>query len=490
MSIWKKIQVAFAIAFARYDATQISSTRSWRSTPYQDGRLDLTKASREVLQSKSRDWERNSPLYTKLADTWEQYTVGTGIQISSASSDSVWNIEADAVWERWKPIADIQSRFGFDNLQGIIARANFVDGEIFVVLTSEGAYPRIQIIEAHRCKTPESLQSSEGKSIIDGVRIDSVGRPISYYFQTNDGGYSEVEASFVVHVFEPGRAGEYRGKPYCTAALNVVHDLDDLRALEMRAAKDAAELSTFYKTKDGELPPSLVSMAQKFRGVSTASGTSSSGVDNRREYYQNATGGRNIVLQAGDDVQQHIPERPGANTREYWRLLAGDVCACAGIPLSIVYPDSMQGTVYRGSLDAFAAFCRAKTAVYAGYLKRIRNYVIQSEARFNKTLARMPEDWRKTSNGTVRAPNVDIGRNSRAILDEVAGGLRCFSSVAAELGLDGREILKQKADEARYIRQLAQDRQIDPSEISTIVVDRPERISTEPQKPENAEDYE
>jgi len=481
MNFLKRIWAAIT---NRYDATQFSTSRSYRHTPLQDSRLDLTKASREVLQAKSRDFERNSPLYTKIADTIEQYTVGTGIQITSASSDPVWNMAADEAWERWKPMADLQSRFGFDNLQGIIARSVFVDGEIFVVLTREGNFPRIQLIEAHRCKTPDSLASEEGKSVIDGIKVDAIGRPIGYYFFTGDNARL-VEADSVIHIFEPGRPGQYRGIPYCTAALNVLHDLDDLRTLEMRAAKDASSRSTVIKTASGEMPQSMTSMGQLFRNNTTAAGSSSSVADARREYYQRSVGGETIILQHGDDVAQHIPERPGSNTREYWRLLGGDVCACAGVPLSIIYPDSMQGTVYRGSLDAFAAFCRSKTALFASYFRRIRNFVIQAEAPTNRTIARLPEDWRKTSNGTVRAPNVDIGRNSSAVIGELAAGMRTWTSVAAELGLDGRQLLREKADELVYIAKLAEERGLKPELIASASL--PPATAPQPQPtPEDA----
>jgi len=478
MNLWQRIK--FAITFNRFDATQWTQHRSYRTTPLQDARLDLSKASREVLQAKSRDWERNSPLYTKLADTWEQYTVGTGIQLSSASSDSTWNIEADATFEKWKSVADIQSRFGFDNLQGIISRAVFIDGEIFVVLTREGLFPRIQLIESHRCKTPEALAHEEGKTVSDGVKIDSNGRPVGYYFLNGDK-FQLIDAASVVHVFEPARPGQYRGIPYCTAALNVLHDLDDLRTLEMRAAKDAAEISTVVKTASGEMPTALASMAQKFASVSTASGSASSVTDARRDYYQNATGGRTIVGYHGDSVEQHVPERPGANTREYWRLLAAEVCAASGIPLALIYPDSMQGTVYRGALDAAAAHFRCKTSVLTTYFRRIRNFVIESESKLNRNLAKLPADWTRTSNGTVRAPNVDIGRNSNAMLAELAAGTRTFTSVASELGLDGKQLLTEKANEAEFIRKLAQERAIDPSEISNIVLVQPMRTNTENQ---------
>jgi len=475
MNLFKRL--LFAAFFNKYDATSYSPMRSWRSAPLQDARLDLTKASREVLQAKSRDWERNSPLYTKLADTWEQYTVGVGIQLSSASSEPAWNIAADASLERWKPLADLQSRFGFDNLQGIISRCMFIDGEVFVLLTREGAFPRIQLIEAHCVKTPPAMEAQEGKTIIDGIKIDANGRPIGYYVLSGES-FSLYDASYVVHCFEPARPGQYRGIPYCTAALNVLHDLEDLRLLEMQASKDAASISTVVKTANGEMPDALSSLAEKFNTVKTASGATSGSVsETRREYYKNIGGARTIVGYHGDEVSQHVPERPGTNTREYWRLLAADVCAAAGIPLALVYPDSMQGTVYRGALDAAAAHFRGKTAVLATYFRRIRNYVIQSEATRNPALAKLPADWQATSNGTVRAPNVDIGRNSSAMLAELSAGTRTFSSVAAELGYDGRALLTQKADEAKFIRDLATARAIDPSEISNIILEQPTRQS-------------
>ncbi|MCX7841123.1 MAG: phage portal protein, partial [Anaerolineae bacterium] len=408
----------------RYDAASFTTSRSYRPLTYGDARVDLTKGTREVLQARSRDFERNSPLYTKLCDIWEQYTVGTGIQLYSASSDAEWNIAADRVWERWKPVADIQSRLGFDNLQGIISRSLFVDGEIFVVLTREGQFPRVQLVEAHRCKTPPQLEKFEGVRVIDGVEIDENGRPIGYWFIAAQGDkFARYDADNVVHIFEPSRPSQYRGTPYITAALNVLHDREDLRALEMKAAKDAADLSTVVYSQSGEPPPGLGLLSQKFGGVSVQT-ESGSYTENKREYYQSAVGGRVVVAQSTDKIEQHVPARPGADTREYWRLLDADVCAAAGIPISLVFPDSMQGTVYRGALDAAAAFFRCKTALLSTYFRRIRNYVIETSARFDRTIARLPDDWRRVSNGTVRAPNVDIGRNSTAIINELAAGIR------------------------------------------------------------------
>lgn len=467
MNLLKRI--LYAVFVNQIDATQFSTSRSRRSAPLQDARLDVTKAHREMLQAKSRDWELSSAFYQSLGCIHQQYTVGTGIQLPAASSDPEWNKAADEEWETAKPLLNLESRFGFDNDQGIIALRDFYEGEMFVLLTGEGPYARYQLIEAHRCKTPEQLSGEEGKAIIDGVRIDpATMRPIGYYFLSGDK-YRLEDAANVVHVLEPFRAQQYRGIPRCTASLPTLHDLQDLKQLTMLAAKNAESLSTIYKTNTGELPPALVSMAQKFRSDSTAAGTTGSVAESKREYYQNTRGGENIVLQSGDDVIQHIPARPGAETREHWRLLQSDVCADAKIPLSVVFPDSMQGTVFRGSLDAFASYCRGVTSVYATHFARIRNYTIRRAASYNKRLANLPKDWQKVSPGTVRAPNVDIGRNSSAVIGELKSGLRTFTSIAAELGKDGRQLLREKALEIKFIKELAAETGASPREISDAI---------------------
>lgn len=466
-------RLIYAAFFNQIDSAQFSPSRSWRGTALQDAKLDVTKAHRMVLQAKSRDWELASALYQCLATTHGQYTVGTGIQLPAASSDSEWNKAADEEWETAKPILNLESRLGFDSDQGIAARRDFIEGEVFFLLTSEGPYARYQMIESHRCKTPPAFESEEGKTVVDGVRIDpATNRPLGYYFLTGEK-FVFQDAANVVHMYDPDRAQQYRGIPRCTASLNVLHDLQDLRALTMKAAKDAEDLSTIYKTANGELPASLASMAQRFKSVSQPNGTPSAAtpsvLDRKREYYQSARGGSNIVLAQGDDVIQHIPARPGEETRNYWRLLAEDVCADAKIPLSMVYPDSMQGTVFRGSLDSFAAYCRGVTSVYALHFTRIRNYVIRRNSAFNPKLAKLPKDWQKVSPGTVRAPNVDIGRNSNAVISELKSGLRTFSGIAAELGKDGRQLLREKAQEIAFIKELATEYGVTPNEISDAI---------------------
>lgn len=475
-------RVAWDALRNRYEGVQRSTERSRITAPVQHVRLDITRFTRIELVRKSRYFEKNSELYNKLADVWEQYTVGTGLQFFPTSSDTNWNPIAALTWESWKPMADVSSRFGFDNLQGVISRATFIDGEVFLLLTRDlsSNRPRFQLIEGNFCETPPQQQGREGKSIVDGVEVDPNGRPVGYWFQMDTNSFRYFDAWQVIHIFEPSRPGQVRGIPYIACAINTLHDMDDLALLEMRHAKVVAQNSLIVKTANGDLPANMRAnyVSEKFGNgqVASAPGVTD---EQRREFYQSGTGARVNVAMHGDDISEFVSDRPSVATREYWRILAEKVCAGVGIPYILVYPDSMQGTVYRGALDCANAFFRSKSSVFATHFQRLYEFVINAEASFVPGLAKRPVDWRKTSYRAPRAVNVDIGRNSAARIAELAAGFTTWTGVAAELGLDGRQLLTEKADELVFIRNLATPRQLKPEQIAASGL--PSADTTEPE---------
>jgi hypothetical protein len=78
----------------RYDAEQYSTSRSYIPTTIQGARFDANYSARLTMLAKARDCERNSALVNRMADLWEEYTVGTGLQLQPASSDAEWNKRA------------------------------------------------------------------------------------------------------------------------------------------------------------------------------------------------------------------------------------------------------------------------------------------------------------------------------------------------------------------------------------------------------------
>jgi lambda family phage portal protein len=436
---------------ARYEGAVAQPYRSRLNAQLRDARYDQPPSTREILQKKARYFERNSALVNRLVDLFETYVVGQGIQFFPNSSDAAWNTAATNYWAAWKPFADLLSRQHFDVLQGLVARSFVIDGEIFILLTrGTGGRPRLQLIEAHRCKTPPDRVAEEGKTIIDGIAINEIGRPIGYWFMEDDFsgntdlpmGFSSsgaatpspvtfrfVEAINVVHIFEPSRAGQYRGLPLLYPVMNDLHDLDDLQMLEMKAARDAAEVSNVITNAAGQLE---IGDLQASGGAMPASADPAQ----KACYYENTIGGRTLVLQTGDTIQQFKTERPSDATRNCWIVLEQKVCAGFGIARQLVYPESIQGTVERSVLDMQASWFGIRSSCLAYQFRRVWEYVISFGTLNELALSDPPADWRNVNTKAPRAINVDIGRQSSAMLAELNAGVRTRQQIWAEVGRD------------------------------------------------------
>jgi len=449
-----------------------------RSTIYgqaQDARYDAPPETRLELLHKARYWERNNGIVNRLADLFEQFTVGPqGLQILPDSSDDQWNASAKQWWDEWCQFCDLTSLANFGTVQSLVARSWFVDGEIFIrkvngvtplQVRTPGKpifRPRIQLIEGHRIETPPEMVMREGSNIIDGVEVNEVGRPVAYWFRTNTevsygvAKYERIPAEEMIHVFEPSRPGQVRGLPFLYPVMTDLHDLDDLQVLEMRAAKDAAEKSTFITTQSGEVDVDALRRARLNVAVKTdVNGTDT--LEERTKFIRQTIGGRTFVLKTGEDVKQFLPQRPSVATAEYWTYLTSKICAGVGISHLLVFPRSLQGTVARGELDIANAFFRSRSAVLADVFRRVYVWVMEWAVKFDGRLDGAPADrtWQNCSTRAPRAVNVDVGRNSSAMLAELEQGATTYHAIYAPLGLDEKTELRRRAREEKYIDELS-----------------------------------
>jgi lambda family phage portal protein len=456
----------------RYEGASNSIRRSFLDTSYTSVRFDVTASTRQQIVRKSRFFEQNNAVMNRLGDLFENYTVGSNFSVQPASSDPDWNLRAKKWWDTWSRYPDIGSRQSFGTLMSLAARGWFYDGESFLMLTrGDSGRPRLQLIEPQQVATPTGQEQSP--DIFDGVRFDTkTGRALSYFIgqETNQGQLTEVRSissDSIVHIYEAQRAGQLRGLPFVACVINDLHDLDDLQKLEMESCKLASSVAQVIKTSSGEVQASSLRS-----GVVGSQGTA-------QTYYENVFGSTVKVLKSGDEFEQFQADRPNVNMREYWRSLTEKVCAGVGIPYVLVFPEGMQGTVYRGALDMSSVWFRSRHQVMASAARRIWEYVMEYAIRTDPTLRDSPDDWYEIAIQAPRAPNVDVGRNSSAQLAELTAGVTTYDEIYGARGIDWRSALEAKAQQARYIQDLANKYGLDVSEIST--------AQKQPIAPESAE---
>lgn len=427
---------------AFYEGAQYRHGATYIPRTYQSAWKDYSKATREVLQSKARYFARNNPILNRLVDVFETSVVGVGLLVDPASSENVWNDARATEWEKFERFPDINSRQSLGTLEGLVARSWFIDGECFVAkVFSDKGFPRLQLIEAHRVKTPSSRSKDEGVSIIDGIEIDANGRPSAYWVENGKDTFKRFDSTEILHVFEPERAGQYRGVPFCASVLNLLDDLDTFHKLEMKAAVAASRVANVLTTESGELTGE--DMIQNGGSVTTAStGEVMANVE--------SLGGDTIVLSTMQKLEQFKSDRPSILTREYWRYCTELVCAGCGIPYVMAFPDSMQGTVYRGALDSASVWFRARSAVMIDFVKSVYEFSTKWETDNSKNpiLRKAPVDWYTVNVHPPRSPNVDVGYNSAATIAELAQGLTTYDAVYGPRGLSWRQQFR-KLEEQR-----------------------------------------
>lgn len=458
-----------------YDgAIRWSPERSYIYGQVQDARFDANSATRLELVRKSRAFERNNALVNKMADLWECY-VGP-LQMTPASSDEDWNSRAQVVWDEWQRVCDVSSRQNFQSLQKLLLRSWFIDGEVFILKTRgrevslDGRAlerPRVQLVEAHQVATP--AERIGGTNIVDGIELNENGRPVAYWIRDQFADtFRRYDAKDVIHLFDPSRAGMYRGLPYVYPVVNDIIDLDDLQRYEMKAAKDAADITNVVHTESGELNPGQ--MRRERFSIKTQDAAGNETTEQRTQYIQNRIGGRTIALKPNEKIEQFKSDRPSVVTQGYWDFLTAKICAGVGIPKLVVLSHSLQGTVVRGEFDLAHAFFRSKSGIFAEAIADIYLFVMGWHVRNDRRVVDPPSDWYLTNTRAPRAINVDVGRNSSAIIAEYEAGLRTLEGICAEMGQDWRRHVRQRAREEAFVDKSAREEGTTPERIKSAVV--------------------
>lgn len=478
-------------AFARYEsAIQRWGERSLVGQALQSARIDVDTFTRQELQRRHRYWVANSPLVNRIRNLFIQFSVGvSGLQvIPNAGGDEAepgsedWNHARQDSFNRWARSPNVDCKLTLGQSCVLWAGGLFDDGEVFIQLS--GPKPRLRTIEAHRVRSPAKYREYEGKTIIDGIRIDAVGMPTGYFVQdetdaspytspTTSESFTEIKAydpakpleGGIIHIFKVRRPGQMRGIPEGFSGMNTLHDYEDLHLMEMQVAKQAAAIGTVETNPTGELDSAATRRLKLSVGTQSASGALVT--KNADQFYQVSIGSQKVALKAGDSLKQFQVDRPSIATQNYWDLLISEICCSYNVPKLLVVPYSLQGTVTRADLDICANAFRSNFEILAWAMQQIYEWQSVWAKNYDRSMdGQWPVDYLECVIRPPRAPNVDIGYTAKALQLELQMGVKTIQDVYAEKQQDWRVQLRQIAESEQYIDQLAQEFGIDPQRIS------------------------
>ncbi len=215
-----------------------------------------------TLRARSRDLRRNNPYAASALTKLASRIVGTGIRPRPKTGDPTLDAKVLALWDAWSAECCVGDDIDFYGLQYQAVLGMLESGDAFVrrrLRRLEDDLPvplQLEVLEADLLdETHDSVPSSEGGVVIQGVEFDAIGRRTGYWlFDSHPGdtyGWvgaaglrgsttsSFIPAAGVIHLANSldMRPGQVRGVPHLSAVARLLREIDDYRFAERTRKK-------------------------------------------------------------------------------------------------------------------------------------------------------------------------------------------------------------------------------------------------------------
>jgi lambda family phage portal protein len=408
-----------------------------------DAKKELSSHTRRELVRRSRYLNKNSGFAREMVADMAIYSTGDGIQPQAMTDDLEWNKAAEDTFSRWAKRAEITQRFSFEECQHLVCRGLDVDGEYFCLKVRDRfGRPRLQLIEAHRIG--EGFASSE---TTDGIRLDAYGAPVAYRLILDDNTTRDIPAHAVMHIFEPESASGVRQPPTLQHSINHILDEMEMLALEKHAVKDNADIARILKRENGGL--------EEFSDFSVDTGSEDTPPPSDPVSLQRIVGGKIVSLQPGESLESFQSNRPSPVFTGFLEHLKRD-SAAGMLPYEFVLDAGKIGGAGVRLIVAKAdrRFSYRQMILIQRLLRPTWGYVI-GDAIDRGELA-SAKNWNRVGWVCPRRVTVDAGREAQQNRADVETGLKTLSDHYSELGMDFREELERRAQDAKAIMEAAE----------------------------------
>lgn len=260
---------------ARLGLSYITETRRFdgasKSSRFEQWRRPGTSAnasilpSLSILRAASRDLTRNNPWAENALRVIVNNTVGAGIDGQVTSANGTKNATLDNLWTRWAETTEIDAdgRLDISGLQALAMHTIAESGEVLIRRryrrgNSGLTIPvQVQILEPDYLDDSKDGLLADGSEIIGGVEYNKRGDVVAYWLRECHPGdimtfrsavkSYRVPASEIIHAFDPKRAGQGRGYPWCASAIRRLKDFDDYEDAQLVRQKIAACFAGFIE---------------------------------------------------------------------------------------------------------------------------------------------------------------------------------------------------------------------------------------------------
>ena len=449
-----------------YDA--VKYTRERKGPSSLSGAEDYrSNYDRVELMKRARDLAENVGLVRSILMKFASHTAAN-ISYQARTENPEVNTEVEAYWAEWWDKCDLTTRHTGSTLMQVAMMSMLRDGDfLFVLVRDKDGNLKIQGIEADRLGDPFKVYTS--LDLIGGIHIDrDTGSPTAYDIYNRSIGdfytyQTTIPSSQAFHLFDPLRIDQYRGISAFHTAINDCTDIYDIINFEKMAAKNASSQAGIVKRNNNN-------------ASDLSSLTNDEDLNGNTIKLEAIESGKISYLEPGEDIIfPDGPSRPSGAFAEFHKILLRNICLGLGIPYSFaVDPSAMSGPTARLEMQqAGRTFRRYQKLLDDKVLRPIKNIVIADGVARGLIEENVGS---RTTRGIFNFGanvSIDLGRESASAISEFKTGLRTAADIYAERGQDFESAMRQRAIEAKLIKDLAEKYGVAPETISDIVTPTP-----------------
>lgn len=305
------------------------------------------------LMEYARDMDRNDTIVGQTITRAVDNIVQDGFTLDVQTGDRDVDRILSERWYRWADDPDQCDLAGercFVDFEHDLLRSEFVDGDVFALLTGEGS---LQAVESHRCRTP--ARKKDGA--VHGVVLDPrTRRPLEYWFTRDDVGLNQsvrlmrdVERypardadghKQVLHLMMPKRPTQTRGVSALAPIFDICGMFEDINFAKM-VQQQVVSCFAIFRTRRATPPAPAGALHQSVQSDGTL----------RTE--QGLSPGMEIIGEDGDTLEGFSPNVPNPEFFEHVKLILSLVGVNIGMPLVMVLLDAKETNFsgWRGAIE-------------------------------------------------------------------------------------------------------------------------------------------
>jgi capsid protein len=422
---------------------------------------ELGEYDRSRLLQKSRWLVNNFGVAARGIDGVARYVVGRGISPQARTKNRDWNQRAEDAFESKCGTAafgfDVAAQVNFYEAQTLIVKQFLTDGDFFAqLLLSQTGAGLTRFIGGEYCQS-----EYRDKLYQDGVRVDDVGRPVSYKFvrDMEKKTYTVVPAEDIIHLKRIHRHGYVRGVPALRHAVNHLHDMTDILAFTKGSFKLASQIGLVIETAEA----GKLGLGANIRAVTTSNGSGGTATIGHDRMYPLAG---HVGLKPGEKIHTLENTHPGSAFEPFLNFLIRDISWGIGVSPELLWDITTTGGANSRAVIASDQifFEELQQLLVNQFCRRFWVYWLWHEIQAER-LPYPGDDWWKHDWLMPQRMTLDFTKDGKLLADLVDRGLLSPERYYGMQGLDAEteelDVIRRRARRKVMVEEIAAEEGVD-----------------------------